>query len=61
MLGGRAVMGIANVIVLGISGSSYTFDVFVKSAFITAASGIALHIILIPPIVFALKKAKLMP
>ena len=61
MLGGRAVMGIANVIVLGISGSSYAFDVFVKSAFITAASGIALHIILFPPIVFALKKAKLMP
>lgn len=61
MLGGRAVMGIANIIILGINGTSYAFDVFLNSAFATAALGIALHILLIPPIIFALKKAKLLP
>ena len=61
MLAGRAVYGIANLIILGVSGSVFTFQAFLAGAFITAWPGIICHIILIPLIVIALKKAKLMP
>ncbi len=61
MLAGRAVYGIANLIILGVSGSVFTFQAFLAGAFITAWPGIVCHIILIPLIVIALKKAKLMP
>lgn len=61
MLAGRVVYGVASLIILGISGSAFTFQAFLTGAFLTAWPGILCHIILIPLIVIALKKANLMP
>lgn len=61
MLAGRVVWGIAQVILLGIAGSPFTFSAFLAGAFINAVPGIICHIVLIPPIVMALKKAGLIP
>ena len=57
MLAGRAVMGIANLVLLGISGKPYLFSTFLTGAFVTALPGIILQLILIPAILLALKKA----
>lgn len=61
MLAGRVVYGLASLVILGVSGSAFTFQAFLAGAFITAWPGIICHIVLIPLIVIALKKAKLMP
>lgn len=59
MLGGRVVMGIANTILLGLKGNSYGFSVFLTSAFVNALPGITIQLVVIPAILYALKKAKL--
>ena len=59
MLVGRIVWGVATMIILGISGSGLTWAAFISSAFINSLPGIILHILIIPPIVMALCKAKL--
>lgn len=59
MLGGRIVLGIANTVILGLSGTAYGFTTFLTSAFVTALPGIVIQLVLIPVILFALKKAKL--
>ena len=59
MLAGRIVYGIVNAVLLGFSGISYGFEAFLTSAFITAVPAIALHIIVVPALVYALERAKL--
>lgn len=59
MLAGRAVWGLAQLALLGLSGKTFTFQAFLTGAFITAWPGIIVQIVLIPPIVYALEKAKL--
>lgn len=59
MLGGRLVGGIANAVLLGISGAGYSLEVFMTSMFINAIPAIISQIIIVPIIVLALKKAKL--
>lgn len=61
MLAGRVVWGIVRLILTGLSGTTFTFSAFIAGAFVTAVPGIICHIVLIPLIVIALKKAKLMP
>ena len=61
MLAGRVVYGVASFIILGVSGTAFTFQAFLSGAFLTAWPGILCHIIVIPLIVIALKKANLMP
>ena len=61
MLIGRVVWGIASIIILGVSGAEFGFQAFLAGAFINAWPGIILHIILIPLIVIALQRAKLIP
>lgn len=53
MLCGRIVWGIAMWALLG---SGFTWQAFAAGAFINALPGIALHLVLIPPIVLALRK-----
>ena len=60
MLAGRIVWGIARYILSFIAGPAFSFEMFLAGAFLTAVPGIILHIILIPVIVIALQKAKLM-
>ena len=59
MIGGRIVMGIANTILFGLAGKPYGFTAFLSAAFVTALPGIIIHLIVIPAILYALKKAKL--
>lgn len=60
MLGGRIVWGIASWVIYTFMGNPFTFELFLAGAFIKAAPGILLHIVLIPVIVLALRKAKIL-
>ncbi len=61
MLIGRVVWGLAMAILMGLSGGSFGFQAFLAGAFINAWPGILLHLIIIPPIVLALERAKFIP
>jgi hypothetical protein len=61
MIIGRAVWGIAMLVISGVNQTSFTFSAFLGGAFINAIPGIIVHIILIPIIIIALRKARLMP
>ena len=61
MLLGRCVWGIARFIMAGLSGSEFSFAMFLSGAFTTAVPGIICHIIIVPAIVIILKKGKLIP
>ena len=60
MLLGRVVWGIVRVVLSGVSGEHFTWAAFMAGAFLNAIPGIIIHILLIPIIVLALKKANLM-
>lgn len=60
MLGGRVVWGIVRAIISGVSESGFTWAAFLAGAFTNAIPGIILHIVLIPPIVMALRRTKFM-
>lgn len=59
MIAGRIVWSIAMIILLGLSGGSFTWAAFMSGAFINALPGIILQIVLIPIIIIALQKARL--
>lgn len=59
MLGGRAVWGVVAFVLNSLLGNPFTLAIFMASAFTNAIPGILLQIIIIPPIVIALKKAGL--
>jgi len=60
MLAGRIVWGIARVVMLGLVEVPFSMELFIGGAFVGAVPGIILHIVVVPPIVIALKKAGLM-
>lgn len=60
MLAGRLVWGASMFICMGINGAGFTFAAFLAGAFTNAIPGIILQIILIPVLVAALDRAKLL-
>lgn len=58
MLGGRVVWGIARYIMAGLGGSEFSFAMFLSGAFIEAVPAIICHIIIVPLVVIAFRKAK---
>ena len=60
MLLGRIVWGLVKYRIAGFQDGSFGFDAFVSGAFTVAVPGIIIQILLVPVIVLALKKAKLM-
>ena len=60
MILGRIVWGIAMVVISGVSGSAFTWSAFMAGALLNAVPGIILHIVLIPILVMALKRAKVL-
>jgi len=56
MLLGRIVWGAAQIVLLGIKGSAFTFSAFISGAVTKAIPGIIIQLLLIPPIVLALRK-----
>ena len=57
MLAGRVVWGIVRVALSGVAGEPFTWAAFMAGAFVNAVPGIIVHILLIPVIVMALRKA----
>lgn len=56
MLSGRAVWGIARVLLVGVSGAAFGWEAFLTGAFLNAIPGIIIQIVLIPILVMTLKK-----
>ena len=61
MIGGRVVWGIVQTILLGLGGSAFGFQAFMAGAFFNAIPGIILQLILIPAVMVALDRTKLVP
>ncbi len=59
MLFGRIISGIAKALIF--SAGSYSMTAWVTGSFVTSLPGIIVHLVLIPSIVYALMKAKLIP
>lgn len=57
MLGGRIVWGCAMAVIMGATGSAFTWAAFLAGAFTGAIPGMLLHILLIPTLVLALQRA----
>lgn len=60
MLAGRIVWGLA-MYVLGTMGKAFTLQAFWGGAFVNAVPGILVQVVLIPLVILALEKAKLIP
>lgn len=58
MIAGRIVWGVVTFALYGIMGNTFTIAVFMAEAFFNAVPGIIVQLILIPALVAALKKAK---
>lgn len=61
MLAGRLVWAFAEVILLGIGGNIFTWKMFAAGAFLNAIPGIIVQLTLIPLIMVALRRAKVVP
>lgn len=59
MLGGRAVYGVVNAVLMGVSGQAYGMAAFLAGAFANAVPGIIAQLIFVPLIVVALQKSHL--
>ena len=60
MLIGRAVWGLASAVLMMGTENVFTTQAFLAGAFVNAWPGILLHILVIPPVVLGLRRAKLM-
>lgn len=61
MVAGRAVSGLANIILLGLRGGSYTLSAFIAAHFTSAIPGIILQLTLIPAVMLLLNRTHLVP
>lgn len=59
MLAGRIVWGAVQIVLLGLSGSSFTWQAFMAGAFLNAIPGIIVQLTLIPALMVALNKTGL--
>lgn len=59
MLAGRAVWGVAEIVLLGLSGSAFTWQAFLAGAFLNAIPGIIIQLTLIPALMVVLHKTQL--
>ena len=60
MLIGRAVWGLASAVLMMGTENAFTTQAFLAGAVVNAWPGILLHILVIPPVVLGLRRAKLM-
>ena len=60
MIVGRIVWGAARWLFAGLAGTEFTFSAFIAGALTNAIPGIILHIVLVPLLVIALRRSKLM-
>ena len=57
MIGGRIVWGLVSVLLLGLAGQPFTWQLFITGAFLTAIPGIVLQLVFIPAMMVALDRA----
>lgn len=56
MLGGRIVWGVVRVLLTGVGGEPFTWQLFLSGAFLTAIPGIILQLVFIPVLMVALDR-----
>lgn len=61
MLLGRAVWGVVQIVLLGLSGSAFTWKMFLAGALLNAIPGIVIQLILIPMLMIALDRTGVLP
>ncbi len=59
MLLGRVVWGLASLLVYSAAGSAFSWQLFMTAGFVNAVPGIILQLLLVPVLVVALRKARL--
>jgi len=59
MLGGRVIAGLAKALIF--SAGQYTMAAWVAGCFVKSLPGIIVHLAVIPSVVYALMRAKLIP
>ncbi|MDK2902991.1 MAG: hypothetical protein PWQ93_910 [Clostridiales bacterium] len=59
MICGRIIWGIVSLFLYGLSGTAFTWELFIAGAFLNAIPGIIIQLIIIPIIIIALSRAKL--
>ena len=59
MIAGRVVWGAIRLVLAGLSGTSFTWALFIAGALTNAVPGIILHLVLIPVLVIAMERAGL--
>jgi len=59
MLGGRIIWGTVSILLYGIQGNAFTWQLFMGGALLNAIPGIVLQLVLVPAIVMILGKARL--
>ncbi|MCD7862471.1 MAG: ECF transporter S component [Lachnospiraceae bacterium] len=57
MIIGRVVWGVVRVIMMGVGGSAFTWQMFIAGALLNAIPGIILQLVLIPAVMVALQRA----
>lgn len=57
---GRIVWGAVSMVVYGVMGNAFSMQMFMAGAFLNAVPGIVMQIVLIPVIIMAMKKARVM-
>ena len=61
MIAGRLVWGAVMIVLMGLGGSVFTWELFLGGAVLNALPGIALQLILIPAVMVLLDRTKLVP
>ncbi len=56
MIGGRVIWGMVRAAMLGMTGSAFTWQMFMAGAFLNAVPGIILQLVFIPALMVALNK-----
>src|SRR5699024_5523090 len=61
MVAGRVVWGLVQAVLLGLTGSAMTLQIFLAGALLNAIPGIIVQLILIPVVMLALNRTGLVP
>ena len=61
MVGGRLVWGVVRVVISGVSGAPFTWQLFLSGALLTAIPGIILQLVVIPVVMVALDRTGMVP
>ena len=56
IIGGRVIWGMVRVVMLGMTGNAFTWQMFMAGAFLNAVPGIILQLVFIPALMVALNK-----